>query len=1599
MRFGPLLGLVALASCSIASAQTPSVNFSLNTASTAAISPYIYGINGTSLGSYSNPTFERTGGNRITAYNWTNNDSNAGSDWYYENDGAYSSSTTAGAGMASAITPALNGNAGIVVAVPINGYVAKDRLGGNADVRYYPGTSTFDPNWLSDRFVPEQPAKPGGPASFTLTPSPTSTVVYEDEFVNWVKTTYPAGFTTNTTTPIWFEMDNEPDLWASTHAELRPVVAGSVTTSNPLGTPTPVTYAELVQKTTAYATAIKAVAPNTKIFGPVSYGWNGYTTLQNAPDSGADGDFLTYYLNQMAAASKTANLQTADKRLVDVLDLHWYPEAQGAGIRIVTADSGYSGSTLSALMTARIQAPRSLWDTTYTESSWITSSLGGPIYLLPREQAKITAVATANNNALAAYVPNQISISEYNYGGGDDISGGIAQADVLGIFGQQGLLSANEWPMASNESYIGGGFLMYRNYDGKGSTFGDTSVAITGNSTNAANASLYASEDSKNLGRMVLVAINKTTGNLTDQIPLPTAPNGNAFTIALVYKLTAASSTPQFADEIFVSNPATFSYTMPGYSVNTIALTVASASVWSTAAGGSWNLTGNWTGGLPNAAGAIAAINASTTSAQTVTLDAPQTVGTLFLGNSGGTTVGYTLSGSGSNKLTLNNSGNGAVIAVSDGTHAINAPVTLADNLQVCGGNTGWTLSFGAAGIISGGYPLTMSGNGTLVLSGQNTYTGVTTLAAGIVNLNAAENAGTSGPLGNSAAVNQGSIVFNGGTLQYSAANQSDYSGRFSTAANQAYDVDTNGQNVTWASGLTSSGGSLAKLGNGTLTLSAASTNLTAANVSGGGLAFSSGTIGTLNLNTGAGSSTINSGNLTSINVNAGGVAISGGTIGTCNYNSAAGTNTIAAGNVTAINVNAGGVAINGGTIGAFNHNTGAGTSTIGAGAAISAINVNSGTVNFNSTQANGALVLPAGSTGTVIVGPASGGLPPKVATADFSGTPATGTVNATNPLAITGTLKLPGGLSATLSNGTYFTATGANLASTSTPSTLGLRGGTLTFPTGATSQSIGVHWAGYGDNTTTPVTGTDGVVPQGHWTNLAAGWYSGGASNLVNNSGSATTAAVTCAGNGAGTCWWRSSIAPGVDNLVLGPGGGSGAIMNAITGIPFLNYEIIAYVNDYQAAGSQFAVWLDGSPSSSSPTNAPLAGSRYYYGATYNNPVGFVQMTNNSNASTYSNANYVVWSGLSGSSQTLWTRGWSSSGANDNNNNEGITGFQIVSNAGPANVNLPATAIAVTASSTLSLASTPVLGNLSLSNNSGTGTTLTLAGGATNMTFGNITLAAGTILDASVNNIPVIAAGLYDNDSTSTAGEQIKLGSTTLTISGATPPATFSGVISGTGSAGLVMNGPGTQILAGNNTYTGTTTVNGGTLSISKNSNLGGTGVVLNGGALSASAPFQLLHPITVGPATAGTGAGTLDVASGAILTYNGVISDNSATTPGAIGALVKTGAGELELGGTGNYTGGTSVEDGLLVIDSSEAILSGSTVATTVNGKIVLGDPSLPSDGTSLGGLAPGSGLGSGGGLAASANVGVPEPGTLALLAAGAIGLLACTWRRRRV
>ncbi|MEY2480188.1 MAG: hypothetical protein QOI04_1115 [Verrucomicrobiota bacterium] len=147
--------------------------------------------------------------------------------------------------------------------------------------------------------------------------------------------------------------------------------------------------------------------------------------------------------------------------------------------------------------------------------------------------------------------------------------------------------------------------------------------------------------------------------------------------------------------------------------------------------------------------------------------------------------------------------------------------------------------------ILAGTGVLTKSTAGTVTLTGANTYSGGTSIAGGTLVLGSAGALGTSGTIG-----------FAGGTLQYTSSNTTDYSARFSNAINQNYKVDTNGQNVTLASAITSMNGTFTKLGTGTLTLSSLNAYTGATTVSAGTLQLNiSGALGTL-----AGSTTVANG-------------------------------------------------------------------------------------------------------------------------------------------------------------------------------------------------------------------------------------------------------------------------------------------------------------------------------------------------------------------------------------------------------------------------------------------------------------------------------------------------------------------------------------------------------------------------------------------------------------------------------------------------------------------------------------------------------------------------------------------------------------------
>jgi hypothetical protein len=527
------------------------VRFTINAARTRPISPYIYGVNFYESAPGQNTplwpkhlTLSRMGGNRLTAYNWENNASNAGRDWKYQNDDYLGGGSTPGEAVRSRVAGAFAKGAGIIVTVPMLGFVARDKAGTGVDTD--PATHS---QRLASRFVVSR-ARKGAP--FSSEPDTTDGYVNQDEFVWWLNRQFP-GSAADAAKPIFFGLDNEPDIWHSSHEEIRSKVNGRDDLTG---------YDELVQLTIDYASAIKNVVPNARVFGPGMATWNGDVNLyhNDAPDPAGGQLFLEYYLDRLRQAEIVHG-----RRLLDVLDLHWYP---AAGKISGSIDNDYQSQT-PEMVNARLQAPRSLWDSTYNERSWVSHVRHGPIRLIPFLQEMIAA----------HYPGTKLAITEYYYGRGGDISGGIAQADVLGIFGREGVYAATLWPNAgvwaspykgnANLAYafVSGAFRMYRDYDGQGHGFGD--MSIEAKTTDVVGTSVYASTDTADPSRLVIVAINKTGAPRVANIALSAT---HRFHAAEVYTMTDGSPDPQRNPSLAITNPGTFTYTMPAMSVSTLVL-------------------------------------------------------------------------------------------------------------------------------------------------------------------------------------------------------------------------------------------------------------------------------------------------------------------------------------------------------------------------------------------------------------------------------------------------------------------------------------------------------------------------------------------------------------------------------------------------------------------------------------------------------------------------------------------------------------------------------------------------------------------------------------------------------------------------------------------------------------------------------------------------------------------------------------------------------------------------------------------------------------------------------------------------------------------
>jgi autotransporter-associated beta strand protein len=209
---------------------------------------------------------------------------------------------------------------------------------------------------------------------------------------------------------------------------------------------------------------------------------------------------------------------------------------------------------------------------------------------------------------------------------------------------------------------------------------------------------------------------------------------------------------------------------------------------------GSWNDPANWVendGGIPDVQDDIANITADIGAAQSISVDAPVTIGTLTIGDAAGTS-GYTVTGTADNIVTFSHTSGVATISkTSGGTEFFNAPVVLASDLTfsmsgVNNGSAGTYFQFGPNGATAA---QTISGTGTIInnaTAGNLSFTDVIGGAIAITNNSATGvmfintkgansysgdttlNAGSYTTLGNVTGAPANSVPFGTGTLRLS---------------------------------------------------------------------------------------------------------------------------------------------------------------------------------------------------------------------------------------------------------------------------------------------------------------------------------------------------------------------------------------------------------------------------------------------------------------------------------------------------------------------------------------------------------------------------------------------------------------------------------------------------------------------------------------------------------------------------------------------------------------------------------------------------------------------------------------------------------------
>lgn len=467
----------ALLACSVLPAASDAVKIDIDArVGKHPISPLIYGVNfGTRVGlGQLNAPFNRSGGNTMSTYNWQQNAANHAADWYFES--LAEAGAKPGAMVDGFVRDSRAAGAKPMVTVPMLGWVA--RLGADRallpsfSVAKYGAQQAVDPYYAdAGNGVRPDGSKITGndPHDAYVASSPATQKAWVRHLVETFGKASGGGVR-------FYATDNEASLAFETHRDIRPVG---------------IRAAEFRDMVVAYSAMVKSVDPDAQIVGPEEWGYLGY--LYSGYDQQQGGaadhdavqggrDYIPWLLREWKKAG----------RPVDVLSIHYYPQS-----------GEFSDDVSTEMQLLRNRSTRELWDPNYVSESWL-ADVSGPIQLIPRLKRVVRD---------HYYADTPIALTEYNWGAENHINGATAQADILGILGREGADIATRWEMPAAGSPVFKAMQMYRNYDGRKSTFGDTSIFAR--VPNPDELSAFAALRAKD-GKLTVMLVNKRLDGAAD---------------------------------------------------------------------------------------------------------------------------------------------------------------------------------------------------------------------------------------------------------------------------------------------------------------------------------------------------------------------------------------------------------------------------------------------------------------------------------------------------------------------------------------------------------------------------------------------------------------------------------------------------------------------------------------------------------------------------------------------------------------------------------------------------------------------------------------------------------------------------------------------------------------------------------------------------------------------------------------------------------------------------------------------------------------------------------------------------------------------------